>query len=147
MLTTMLFTLALATEPLSLDDFTDASDALDDNSAADALDDALVESLLQDKKQQQVLLSALLCEAQQYRSDVEDRLTLDISEVLLADATRTDSRIAKIKAQLGKRKPLTCDAPAVAKIVECRGLLPAQECETDDILHAQVRAAERLATR
>jgi hypothetical protein len=147
MLTTLLLSTVLATEPLSLADFTDASDELGDSSAGDAIDDALVESLLQDKKQQQLLLSALLCEAQQYRDGIEDRLTQDITEVLLADAARTDARIAKIKAQLGKRKPLTCGTPAVVRIVECRGLLPAPECESDDSLHAQVRATERLASR
>lgn len=133
---------------LVMSDFMGGSDTLDDGDASDTLDAAVVDALVSSRDGQRLALSTLLCEARQYREDVQDRLILQSDAALKAEATRTDARIARTKAKLNSLglEPLECDAVAVTRLVECRTLVAPAECTADEDLAAQVRAVAQVAT-
>ena len=132
---------------LTMADFLDDSDiAFDDGDATDVLDAAMVTALASSRDGQRLALSTLLCEARQYREDVQDRLIIKDALPMRVEAMRTDARIARLKAKIGELglETMECDSPAVAKLMECRGLVAPTECGAED-LATQVRAVERVA--
>jgi len=134
---------------LTMEDFLDASNALDDGDASawsDVLDGALVAALVSSRDGQRLALSTLLCEARQYRDDIQDRMLLNATSALKAEARRTDSRIARAKAKLDSLglMPMECDDVSVTRLVECRALVAPVGCEADEDLAVQVQAVRQV---
>ena len=97
---------------------------------------------------QRLVLSALLCEAVQRKSDTGDKLEVLLTADVLAADKRADRDIESDRERLAVLgiTPLACDAYPVERIVQCFSLLPSASCTEDDDLAAQVHVAERLAT-
>lgn len=106
-----------------------------------------VDAVLATRAGQRLVLSALLCEAVQRKSDCGDKLEVILRDDVLAADKRTDRDIKRVRDDLARRAiaPLSCDTYPVERIVNCLGLLPSAACTEDDELAVQVHAAEKLA--
>jgi len=95
---------------------------------------------------QRLILSALLCEAQQRKRDLDDLLTRGGNQAFVARQVQIATereRWAQIGLSMGLR-PLACNTAPVSKLVQCLSIYASSECTTDVDLEAQMRAAERL---
>ncbi len=108
--------------------------------------DLAADAVLATRAGQRLVLSALLCEAAQRKSDVGDQLELQLTTDLLVADKRADADIDRARERLAVLaiQPLACDTWAVGRVVNCLSLLPSVACTEDEALAAQVRAAERL---
>jgi hypothetical protein len=102
--------------------------------------------LVSDPFQQKLLLSSLLCEAQQRKKDIENSLVDGMTAPLLrADKTaQKDIDNAKVKLEVMGWVPLSCSYVEVDQVVQCLSILSASWCEKNPHLQAQVKAAEIL---
>ena len=143
--TTLTLALMLATpDAAALADAQQTAAAL-----ASDMDDALrVSTLLTSRRQQAIVLTALLCEAQLRKVEAEDKLeTLLGADILAAKANASrDVKRAKMRLQVMSLAPLSCDAGPVDDVVQClHSLTPSVRCTEDDNLATQARAATSLA--
>ena len=107
-----------------------------------------VSTLLTSRRQQAIVLTALLCEAQLRKVEAEDKLeTLLGADILAAKANASrDVRRATMRLQVMDLRPLSCEAGPVDDVVQClHSLTPSIRCTDDDDLAVQVRAATSLA--
>jgi hypothetical protein len=115
---------------------------------ADLAADLAADAVLATRAGQRLVLSALLCEAVQRKSDTGDKLEVLLTADVLAADKRADRDIESDRERLAVLgiTPLACDAYPVERIVQCFSLLPSASCTEDDDLADQVHAAEKLAT-
>ena len=135
--------------------------------------DTAADQVLASSAGQQLILSTLLCEAQQRRRDLTDLLERGGDRGFVARQVRIAAARER-RAQLGLSmglQPLACDAEPVTRLLVCLSIYAPTECATTDEtvkacieangidprdheavllrcdLGAQVRAAERLETQ
>ena len=98
---------------------------------------------------QTLILSALLCEAQQTRRGLTELLERGGDRGYVARQMRIAAHREQ-RARLGLSmglQPMACDDAAVVTLLQCLSIYAPAECATDGALAAQVRASERLAVQ
>ena len=155
MFTTMLLaaTLAQAT-PLSMSDFVNQLPKYRTevrHSAAAMAQDLDAEQFLSDPRQEKVILSAMLCEAQQRKVDVEDFIVkMGLTKSLARASLRADKDVQSARESLqimnvDGGKPFPCGHREVQKIVECLGATAPAWCQVNTYVEAEVLAAEKIS--
>ena len=149
--TTLLLSLLLVTAgPLTHADFADQSavDAARQIARA-GLADLEADVILADSVQQRVLLSAMLCEAQQRAADTEAALARGLTKILARAALRASADVdsAQLRLAVLRLAPLSCSASDVDLMTQCLGPVAPVSCESDDHMAAVSVAAERLAAQ
>lgn len=95
---------------------------------------------------QQLVASAMWCEATQRKVAAQDALSRSASAPLVRFAVRASVDVDTAKARLdalGTGEP-DCGQAQVAALAECLGATPPAKCDTDHVLLVGVRAAEIL---
>jgi hypothetical protein len=157
MLTQILLAAILAQDAgrLSAPDFFEPADRLDRAATlAGALEsefeaETAADQVLATPAGQTLILSTLLCEAQQTQDDLADLLARGGERAYVARQMRIAAHREQ-RARLGLSmglQPLACDDAHVEKLLQCLSIYAPAECATDAALAAQVRASERLAVQ
>jgi hypothetical protein len=157
MLTTILLAAILAQDAghLTRADFLESADRLDRAASlagaleADFKSETAADQVLSTPAGQALVLSALLCEAQQTKRGLTDLLERGGDRAYVAHQMRIAAHREQ-RARLGLSMgltPLACDDAQVAKLLQCLSIYAPAECTTDTALAAQVRASERLAVQ